>query len=68
MHMGTGTVTRFDVEAGVGEIAMDDGATATVRRADIEGGGGQSLHAGERVGFELRHRPAGVDATHVYTL
>jgi cold shock CspA family protein len=67
--MHTGTVTSFDAQAGVGEIAMDGGTTTvTVRRADIDGGGGQSLREGERVRFQLRPHPDGMAATHVYTL
>ncbi|WP_177238847.1 cold shock domain-containing protein [Pseudonocardia ammonioxydans] len=58
----------FDPQTGVGEIAVDDGATATARRSHIEGGGCQSLREGERVHFELRHHPGGAEAIDVYTL
>ena len=66
--MHSGIVTSFNAEAGIGEIAMEDGTTVTVRRGDIDGGGGQSLREGEHVGFELRHHSDGAEATHVYTL
>lgn len=65
--MHTGIVTNFDAEAGVGEIFVDDGTTVTVRRDDIEGGGGQSLREGERVRFERRRGTSGLEASQVYT-
>ena len=58
----------FDAQSGVGEIAVDDGTTATVVRDQIEGGGGQSLREGERVRFQLRQTPSGPEATNVYTV
>ncbi|MBC3191131.1 cold shock domain-containing protein [Pseudonocardia sp. C8] len=66
--MHTGTVEWFDALAGVGEIVLEDGSSVRVTRAGIEGGGGQSLHAGDRVQLDVRPGRDGDEAVGVFTL
>ena len=52
--MAHGTVAWFDPLGGVGAISLDDGGhDAHVQFSDIDGGGRQSLTAGDRVAFTL---------------
>ena len=65
--MHSGTVQWFDDRTGVGAILLEDGTTASVARSQIDGGGVQSLRAGEEVRFDLRRGPDGAEAVAVYT-
>ena len=52
--MAHGTVTWFDPLRGMGAITLDDGGhDAHVHSSDIDGGGRQSLTAGDHVAFTL---------------
>jgi CspA family cold shock protein len=65
--MAYGIVTWFDVVRGVGGIDPDDGTDEIpVHRAQIDGGGSQSLRAADRVSFTLIDGPCGPMATMVF--
>ncbi|WP_085911611.1 MULTISPECIES: cold shock domain-containing protein [Pseudonocardia] len=65
--MHAGTVQWFDDQSGVGAIETDDGPVLPVSRARIDGGGGQSLVAGEAVRFDVHDGPDGPEVERVYT-
>lgn len=65
--MAYGIVSWFDVVRGVGGIIPDDGtAEVSVHRAQIDGGGSQSLRAADRVSFTVVDGPSGPIATTVF--
>lgn len=66
--MAQGTVKWFDAERGVGSIVPEDGgAEVAVHQSGIDGGGRQSLRAGERVTFVVDESSTGARAAKVYT-
>ncbi|WP_433505833.1 cold-shock protein [Pseudonocardia halophobica] len=66
--MATGIVSWFDPERGTGLIVLDDGREVPVRRVQIDGGGSQSLHARDRVEFDLHESDSGLVVSGVYRL
>jgi cold shock CspA family protein len=66
--MATGIVRWFDRQQGTGLIVLDDGREVPVRRAQIDGGGSQSLHANDRVQFDLHESESGLGVSGVYRL
>jgi CspA family cold shock protein len=68
MGMNSGTVQWFDAQSGVGSIESDDGVILPVSRAQIDGGGGQSLRSGEEVRFDIHENPDGPEIKWIYTL
>ncbi|MCE3551371.1 cold shock domain-containing protein [Pseudonocardia sp. RS11V-5] len=66
--MATGTVQWFDPRQGSGLIVLDDGREVTVRRAQIDGGGSQSLRASDRVEFDLHESESGLAVSGVFRL
>ncbi|GAA1838716.1 hypothetical protein GCM10009836_17160 [Pseudonocardia ailaonensis] len=66
--MATGTVSWFDPQQGSGLIVLDDGRVVPVRRAQIDGGGSQSLVAQDRVEFDLHEAASGLAVSGVHRL
>jgi cold shock CspA family protein len=64
--MATGTVSWYDPQRGVGVIVLDGGAEVPVHRAQIDGGGSQSLQQHDRVAFTPREGQAGLEPSGVY--
>lgn len=64
--MATGIVRWFDPQRGTGLIVLDDGREVPVRRVQIDGGGSQSLHASNRVEFDLHESESGPVVSGVY--
>ena len=65
--MVTGTVSWFDPQRGVGVVVLDDGTEIPVHRAQIDGGGSQSLQQRERVALTLTDDGGtGPEASRIY--
>lgn len=65
--MAYGIVSWFDIVRGVGGIVPDDSTDEVpVYRAEIDGGGSQSLRAADRVSFTVVDGPSGPIATGVF--
>lgn len=63
-----GTVTWFDPQRGLGGIVIDGvDREVSVRSAEIEGGGLQSLQPRDRVRLTVLDSPAGARAVRVWT-
>ena len=63
--MMEGTVKSFNGTKGYGFIGRDDGPDVFVHYSDIAGGGYRTLHAGDRVTFEIVQGPKGSQAANV---
>jgi cold shock protein len=56
--MASGTVKWFNAQKGYGFIQPDDGASDVfVHASAVERAGMQSLHEGQKLGFELERDP-----------
>lgn len=66
--MATGVVRWFDPQRGTGLIVLDDGREVPVHRAQIDGGGSQSLSPHDRVQFDLHEAATGPVVSGVFRL
>jgi CspA family cold shock protein len=60
-----GTVKSFNGTKGYGFIERDDGPDVFVHYSNIVGDGYRTLHAGDRVTFEIVQGPKGPQAANV---
>jgi len=64
--MATGTVKWFNDAKGFGFITPDDGgADLFAHFSEIEGSGFKTLKDGQKVSFEVRHGPKGLQASSI---
>ncbi|MGF6735833.1 CspA family cold shock protein [Paraburkholderia youngii] len=64
--MATGTVKWFNYVKGFGFIAPDDGSGDLFAHfSEIHVHGFRTLHANQRVSFEVKQRPAGKQAVNI---
>ncbi|HKJ21764.1 MAG TPA: cold-shock protein [Gammaproteobacteria bacterium] len=64
--MSTGTVKWFDAGKGFGFITPEDGGKDVfVHRSEIQGSGFVTLEDGQRVTFEVKQGPKGLNAVNV---
>lgn len=64
--MATGTVKWFNEAKGFGFISMDDGGDDVfVHFSAIEGSGFKTLTEGQKVSFEVKEGPKGLQAANV---
>lgn len=65
MTRDTGTVKWFSAEKGYGFIRREDGSDVFVHHSGISGSGFKTLNEGERVEFEVKQGPKGLQAENV---
>jgi len=64
IHMATGTVKWFNETKGFGFITPDDGgADLFAHFSEIQGSGFKTLKDGQRVTFEVKQGPKGLQAS-----
>lgn len=63
--MPEGTVKWFNEKKGFGFISMEDGDDVFVHYSEIEQEGFKNLVENQRVSFELKEGPKGLQAIHV---
>ncbi|NIO40088.1 MAG: cold shock domain-containing protein [Burkholderiales bacterium] len=64
--MNTGTVKWFDASKGFGFISPEDGSKDVfVHHSDVQGSGFKSLEEGQRVTFDVKQGPKGLNAVNV---
>ena len=61
----TGNVKWFDMSKGYGYIELSSGEEVFVYYQNIVDGGLKNLLAGDRVEFNVEHKPSGLVASHV---
>jgi CspA family cold shock protein len=61
----TGTVKWFDMSKGYGYIELSNGKEVFVYYQNIADNGLKNLLAGDRVEFDVQHKPSGMVASHV---
>ena len=66
--MATGKVKWFNEKKGFGFISTDEGKDIFVHYSEIEQDGFKTLHQDQRVSFEVREGPKGLQAIHVKPL
>jgi len=63
--MATGTVKWFNNSKGYGFIVRDDGGDVFVHYSGIKGQGFRTLSEGQKVQFEVKQGPKGLQAENV---
>ncbi len=63
--MPEGTVKWFNEKKGFGFISMEDGEDVFVHYSEIEQEGFKNLAENQKVSFELKEGPKGLQAIHV---
>jgi CspA family cold shock protein len=63
--MPEGTVKWFNEKKGFGFISMEDGDDVFVHYSEIEQEGFKNLAENQRVSFEIKEGPKGLQAIHV---
>ena len=64
--MKTGTVKWFDATKGFGFITPEDGSKDVfVHHSEVQGSGFKSLEEGQRVTFDVKQGPKGLNAVKV---
>jgi len=63
--MNKGQVKWFNEKKGYGFITMEDGTDIFVHHTGIEGQGFKTLYEGDRVEFEVKDGPKGLQASNV---
>jgi CspA family cold shock protein len=63
--MPEGTVKWFNEKKGFGFISMEDGDDVFVHYSEIEQDGFKNLVENQRVSFEIKEGPKGLQAIHV---
>ncbi len=68
VFMPEGKVKWFNEKKGFGFISTDEGKDIFVHYSEIEQDGFKTLHQDQRVSFEVREGPKGLQAIHVKPL
>ncbi len=63
--MNKGQLKWFNEKKGYGFITMEDGTDIFVHHTGIEGQGFKTLYEGDRVEFEVKDGPKGLQASNV---
>ena len=64
-YMPEGTVKWFNARKGYGFISMEDGDDIFCHYSDIEVDGFKTLNENQRVSFEIKEGPKGLQAIHI---
>jgi len=64
-HMPEGTVKWFNARKGYGFISMEDGDDIFCHYSDIEMDGFKTLIENQKVSFEIKDGPKGLQAIHI---